>query len=556
MRRDPQAPTGPPRALGIAFICAIPFLLLGLIEAALRFSDATDAYPLFVSVPGDTTQLQANPNAIQRFYRSSPELAIEPIAFEQPKPPGRLRIVVQGGSTAAGFPYGRWGGLAGMLGDRIERADPGREADVITTAMAAVNSYALLDFVDEIIAIEPDAVLIYAGHNEYLGILGVGSALTAAPWRRVTNFHLGLREFRLYQQMRGAVAWLRSWRRQPASEPGAESNRGTLMAGAARSSRIEFGSELYRRGTEQFDQNLAEILRRYRDSGISVYVGTLVSNEKDLSPFDGAPIPGRAEAESADAWFARAERERAAGRHDEARTAYRGAKDRDRLRFRAPEAFNEILRRLAGVHGARVVEVQRSFTRASPNGIVGHELISEHVHPTAEGYFLLADSFYRALSEDGVIVEGPHAPRFARARASMPITGIDHWLAARSIAELKSDFPFRSDRVEVHSPAPSNAIERIAEQRHAGEISWLEGMEALLQLHRAAGRLERAAVVARIAAQAYPGEAAPNLSAGLLCARNGDYALARRYLRRTLRADPEQPQADRALARVEAALAQ
>ena len=49
--------------------------------------------------------------------------------------------------------------------------------------MAAVSSYVLLDFADEIIAQQPDAVMIYAGHNEYLGIGGVGSSNSHAERR-------------------------------------------------------------------------------------------------------------------------------------------------------------------------------------------------------------------------------------------------------------------------------------------------------------------------------------------------------------------------------------
>jgi len=51
--------------------------------------------------------------------------------------------------------------------------------------MAAVTSYVLLDFADEIIAQRPDAIVIYTGHNEYLGIGGVGSSFASArspPW--------------------------------------------------------------------------------------------------------------------------------------------------------------------------------------------------------------------------------------------------------------------------------------------------------------------------------------------------------------------------------------
>ncbi len=55
---------------------------------------------------------------------------------------------------------------------------------MINTAMSAVNSYVLKDVASEIAEQSPDAVLIYAGHNEYLGIFGVGSHFSV--WRPVT----------------------------------------------------------------------------------------------------------------------------------------------------------------------------------------------------------------------------------------------------------------------------------------------------------------------------------------------------------------------------------
>ena len=81
-----------------------------------------------------------------------------------------------------------------MLGDRLETVFPGREVEVITTAMAAVNSYTLVDLADEIIEIRPDAVLIYAGHNEYLGILGVGSTYALSGSRAIKLAFLRARD--------------------------------------------------------------------------------------------------------------------------------------------------------------------------------------------------------------------------------------------------------------------------------------------------------------------------------------------------------------------------
>ena len=65
--------------------------------------------------------LEANSRVMQRYFPGrETRLGIDPILFKKEKPAGTLRIVVQGGSTAAGFPYGRWAGLAGMLGDRLD----------------------------------------------------------------------------------------------------------------------------------------------------------------------------------------------------------------------------------------------------------------------------------------------------------------------------------------------------------------------------------------------------------------------------------------------------
>ncbi len=50
-----------------------------------------------------------------------------------------------------------------------------KKIEIINTAMTAVNTYTILDFMDEVIAQKPDAILIYAGHNEFYGALGVAS---------------------------------------------------------------------------------------------------------------------------------------------------------------------------------------------------------------------------------------------------------------------------------------------------------------------------------------------------------------------------------------------
>ena len=183
--------------LGLALLCGL--------EGTLRLVGFGSSHPLFIPFPEHPEFLQANPDVVQRYFRRAPALQIATIPFRAHKAPGTLRIVVQGGSSAAGFPYGRWASLAGMLGDRLETTYPERDIEVISTAMAAVNSYTLADFADEIAAIEPDAVLIYAGHNEYLGVLGAGSALTASRSPALTRLQLAMHPLRLLQLSSGLL---------------------------------------------------------------------------------------------------------------------------------------------------------------------------------------------------------------------------------------------------------------------------------------------------------------------------------------------------------------
>ena len=172
--------------LFLAVTLAVPVLFFVLLELGLRLAGFGQSYPLFVPVSEAPDYLRANPDVVRRFVvaqKNVPDVAIRPVPFLAHKRTGSYRIFVQGGSTAAGYPYGYGASPAGMLQQRLRQTFPQRDIEVITTAMTAVNSYTLLDFSKEIIAQQPDAVVIYAGHNEYLGLLGVGSTYSAGNSR-------------------------------------------------------------------------------------------------------------------------------------------------------------------------------------------------------------------------------------------------------------------------------------------------------------------------------------------------------------------------------------
>lgn len=534
----------------LAFL--LPFALTLVVEAWLRLAGVGASFPLFVPVPEAPEYLRDNHRAVGRFVTdasSVPELWLRPVYFERRKSADTLRVFVQGGSTAEGYPYGYGASPAGMLQQRLQRTFPDRRVEVVTTAMSAVNSYTLLDFSSDILDHEPDAVVIYAGHNEFVGLLGVGSGYSAGRLRPVVLSFLWARKTRVFQMAQRAIASV-----QPLRQDGRQGERRTLMATIAAEKSIPYGSSLYRRGLAQYRANLQALLRRYRRAGVPVFVGTVVSNERDQPPFvsghgEGVDLDswqrhfdaGVAAAESGDAssalehldaalavddlhaetHYRRGQAIDELGRFVEARRAYLAAKDRDELRFRAPEEINEILRRVAAEEGAHVVEVRKAFVRAARDGIVGHDLMVEHLHPNLHGYFVMADAYYDALHEQQALAPWKRAIPRRVARREIPVTEVDRLYGVHRAERLMSDWPFTEGREAYRPPRPIRRVEEIAQGYYRGWFGWPEAMRRLLEHYRRVGKFREAAKVAVLLAEAFPNEAKKQHEAAELLERVG-----------------------------------
>ncbi|MBT8135719.1 MAG: SGNH/GDSL hydrolase family protein [Gammaproteobacteria bacterium] len=544
---------------------ALPLILLMLLEGGLRIGGFGDSYDLFVPLEPKPQYLQPNPRVIERFFsnpNNAPDVSIDTSYFLAEKPENGLRIVIQGGSSAAGFPYGKNGSLAGMLQQRLARSFPAHTVEVILTAMSAVNSYTLLDFADEIIAQQPDAVIIYAGHNEYLGILGVGSSFGGNSSPEFTRFFLRLRELRLFRLMQRVVGLL---------TPTPQKRSGTLMASVAAERSIELKSEQFRQGVEQFRGNLDALLAQYRAAGIPAFVGTLASNEKDQPPFIGGPDDddqrwrqavatietqlqaadfGAAAASArqlaadfpamATAHFLIGRAEYGLDNFTAARQAFVVARDLDRLRFRAPQVFEEVIRASAAANNATIVEVEQAFATASPHGIIGSELMLEHLHPNTEGYFVLGNVYFDALRDTGLGLDWSRALPEKTARAEQPISRIEQLQGHYRVQGLLHDWPFVPERQPWQLPLPAGREQEIAQAWYRSEIDWIQAMNHGLVHYQQTGDYAEAARVAVNIADSFPFEAQPQHVAGMMLVRQtppqGHRAIP--YFHRAVRLEP------------------
>ena len=509
----------------------LPFALLLLLELLLRVVGYGQDYALFIDAPNHPGYRIMNPNVSEKYF-ATPENATlgNQELFLADKDSSTFRIFVLGASTGLGYPYLHNGSFHRWLHYRLMHEVPETHFEIINLSLTAVTTYTLLDFARQLVDYQPDAVLVYAGHNEYYGTLGVGSTSRLGNNPTLVRTMIWLRDFRLVQLLGNAVNGLRR------SLSGAPDLRTNLMQRLAAEQAIPLGSEIYQQGVDQYETNLNDLLEVLNDHQIPVLLSNLVSNEKDLPPF----VSDSTERESsAAAQFEQGQRAYAQKKFAEAKTHFVQAKKRDQLRFRAPEAMNTVVQRLVNQYAnVTLVDAQGVFAAHSPHGIFGQETLLEHVHPNLYGYALLSEAFYQALRRTG-LVEVPErsALSLEALRQQMPVTAVDSLRGAYETMILKEEWPFNEPM------PPAQEREKTVEEALAGrlvvqQITWDEAMQQLLRHYVQTEQRTEAIRVAEALVLEHPQDARVYQQAGTLALQAGAEAKGLRYLERTFALSP------------------
>lgn len=521
------------KVLKYILLILLPFLLLGLIEFSLRIIHYGTEYPLFIPAKNFPDYIQPNPEIIKRYFPPGapvPDVSPDTQYIKKIKPENEFRIVIQGGSTAAGFPFGRFGSLKGMLDERFKRLYPDKNIEIINTAMSAVNSYTLLDFTDEIIALKPDLILIYAGHNEFLGIMGVGSTFASKGGRLATLLSLKLKNFRIFQLLQKLIYGIN---KQPEKK---FSTKRTLMARIAKEKDIPLSSPLYHSGVNQFQKNLNDILNQYQQHHIPVILGTLVSNEKDQPPF--ASSSSTDVNKSADLAYLTAQKMFQKGYNKQARKMFQLARDLDLLRFRAPTGFNKIIQTEAKIHHAYIADVESTFVKHSPEQIPDSTLILEHLHPNLKGYFYLAKAFSDAIIINRLLPEPIKSTPGNFNFQDIPVSKSDRLYGLYKIKRLKSGYPFTTHPISVPMPQ-DNSLESIALRKRIKGEPWLAIQQKLLTEYQKQNDFKEAAKIAARITDAIPEQHQSAYIAAQLYSKVNDIDMAIYYHKKALLIKPD-----------------
>lgn len=358
----------------------------------------------------------------------------QPAAYDRPaarKAPGTVRVMVVGGSAAAGWPFHPRGSPARFLRELLRDVAPGQRTEVLNCAVNSLTSEGVLLLVRRLVTYEPDVLIVACGHNEFYNEPSFNRLI--AGWDPEPP------------------GWLSRTRTRLLLDDVATLVRGGPPEGgdavATRAQRAQAGQLAvprdFRPGSlaAPLAEKLRQMIELARERGAAVILTTLPTNLRDAPPNKPEHRPGLSD-EQREAWrrhydegrslaregqheaalaafaradaldathagllYAQARSLLALGRYGPARELFVAARDQDFVPTRTTRWRNDAVRETARQADIALCDADRVFSDTAPHGIPGDELFCDHVHLTLDSILLLARSWARTLEAHHLLGE-------------------------------------------------------------------------------------------------------------------------------------------------------
>ncbi|MEA1996799.1 MAG: tetratricopeptide repeat protein [Gemmatimonadota bacterium] len=389
--------------------------------------------------PDGALRMRTSPGKVQWFNEED---------FAAEKEPSVFRIFTLGGSTAYGRPYRSQTSFSAWLAKILNSGGhpPSVRCKVINAGGISYASYRVALVLEEVLRYQPDLIVIYTGHNEFLESRTYRSVLEQPS--AVLKAHDYLSRLRLYSLLSRSIGAVRS-------RLGSSSEKRTAAAGpeSVLGPEVETlldksaGLELYQRDPvfsagvfEHFRYNVARMIAMCRDAGVPVVFCRPVDNIKDFSPFksmaseglssrnrtrltgmvsagrsmlDEQGDPARAvsiltESVSldplyADSYFYLGRAYLAAGDTVSAGRAFLQARELDVCPLRAREPIHKALLEETSKAGVDLINLPAMFRERSAGGLIGNELLADHIHPIPPGHMMIALELAGWIARNGLV---------------------------------------------------------------------------------------------------------------------------------------------------------
>ncbi len=431
------------RILAVSF----PLVILLLTEIAFRIVPALDdERDPFVNISPIAVFSRTTSNG-QQYYNITSQHVLGGSAVHIPvkKPPGTIRIFCVGSSACAGWPHPAAERFTAYLQQALEAAYPGEKIEVVNAAAHGFAAYRTRRVLDEVLQMEPDAVLVWEGNNEFLEERNYDP-----PVKIVGELARHLR----------TVQWLQTRIMRSRTEMNGDTFNGIAQTfwkkAHQQSLRLRQDPAQFAQVQEHFQESFRHMVNQSQRARVPLILCTVPVNMRDWLPTvscqhltgeqleqwrtlydqaqrclllgkfqDGITAIRQAialESEHAESYFWLGRLLEATGQKTAAWEAFSKSRDLDYNPFRAISPFNEIIRFLAKENngkGVYLLDLERLFTNASKYAAPGFDLFLDYVHPTKPANLLVAKNVFDLLT-GRVLKNQPTEARFSYRDLPLP----------------------------------------------------------------------------------------------------------------------------------------
>ncbi len=361
----------------------------------------------------------------------------QPESFAIHKQPNDFRIVCIGGSTVQGRPYGIETSFTTWLELSLQAMDSSHDWDVINCGGVSYASYRLVSIATEMLCYQPDLMVLYTGHNEFL---------------EDRNYFVPKQAPALVSQAFGQLSRLKSFQClhqaivDQTVPDDIEKGRPILTSEVDALLDYQGGLESYHRDADwrremiqQFECNLRQIIELANRAQVPIVLIDPPVNLRDCPPFKNQSTDGLAEHElvkvqqlvSRASQVALSQPIRAikllqqavaidphhAGNHfqlatlyaqqkryDDAKHHFEVALDEDVCPLRIIQPLSQVIHSMAADTNTPLVQARTEFENLSEGTIPGNNLFCDHVHPSFLGHQVIAEKIAKELWERHIVM--------------------------------------------------------------------------------------------------------------------------------------------------------
>jgi hypothetical protein len=392
------------------------------------------------------------------------------------KPENTIRIFCLGSSACASWPHPPTETFSAYLQQSLAFAYPNKQIEVINAAAHGFAAYRTRRVLDEVLQMEPDAVIVWEGNNEFLEDRNYDP-----PNMPITFLSRHLR----------TIQWLNSKFRSPNKMSGKELNdvahffwtRTRQQSLKLRADPVQFAQV-----EEHFHLSMEHMVNESYRHHVPIVLCTVPVNLRGWLPAvshnrlsgeqlqqwqkfyyearrclinhqyrEGIQIMHRAivlENEHAESYFWLGRLLEADGQKAAARDAYSKARDLDYNPFRALSGFNETIRTLAEQHereGVHLLDLDNIFGHATQYAAPGFDMFLDYVHPTKMANLLVAESAFGLVISNSVLKAAPKKDQFTYHDLTYGTNGEPY----------RDETDFDSQSKELHVAIENHQYERV-----------------------------------------------------------------------------------------------